>query len=240
MVDAQIGAGQKPDAKTLRVLASAQNQAADEAGYEKTIEKLAVMYPSPEYWNQVIANAKRGSFDDHLYVDVYRLRAAALGQVPDAEKLSYAGQAGHMGFPAEALTVLDQGMAKNAFTGADAGEAKKLRETVSKAAQTDRTQFAANEKSAQSAKSGDALVSLGLSVAMDGQADKGLGLVEQGIAKGGLKNAEEAKLHLGIVQWRAGHNDDAIKTFQSVGGANGTAALAHAWVLVVQSGAKPA
>ncbi|HEX4508526.1 MAG TPA: hypothetical protein VH328_00530, partial [Burkholderiaceae bacterium] len=142
MVDAQIAAGRKPDAKTLRLLASAQDQAADEAGYEGTIEKLAVMYPSPEYWKQVIASAKRPPFDEHLYVDVYRLRTAALGQVPDAEKLSYAGQAARVGYPAEALAVLDQGMAKNAFTGADAAEAKKLRDTVSRGAQGDRTQEA--------------------------------------------------------------------------------------------------
>lgn len=241
MVDAQVAAGQKPDAKILRLLASAQNQAADDAGYEKTIEKLAVMYPSPEYWNQIIANVKRGEkFDDRLYVDIYRLRAAALGQVPDAEKLSYAGQASHAGYPAEALAVLDQGMAKNAFTGADAAEAKKLRDTVSRGAQSDRAQLAANEKSAQSAKDGDALVNLGLAVAMDGQAEKGLGLMQQGIAKGGLKRPDEAKLHLGIVQWRAGHSDDALKTFQSVSGPNGLGALGHAWALVVQSGAKPA
>jgi hypothetical protein len=226
--------------KTLRLLASAQNQAADDAGYERTIEKLAVMYPNAEYWNQIIANAKRPPFDDRLYVDIYRLRAAAMGQVPDAEKLSYAGQAARAGYPAEALAVLDQGFAKSAFTGPDAAEAKKLRDTVSRGAQTDRAQLAANEKSALSSKDGDALVNLGMAIAMDGQAEKGLGFIQQGVAKGGLKRPDEAKLHLGVVQWRAGHNDDAVKTLQSVGGSNGTAALAHAWVLVVQSGAKPA
>ena len=72
-----------------------------------------------------------------------RLDAILAQQVPDAEKLSYAGQASHAGYPAEALAVLDQGMAKNAFTGADAAEAKKLRETVSRGAQSDRARATA-------------------------------------------------------------------------------------------------
>jgi hypothetical protein len=240
-VDSEIAAGRKPDAKTLRVLASAQSLGADDAGYEKTIEKLAVMYPSPEYWKQVLASARRvDKFDDRLYADYYRLRAAALGQVPDVERLSYASQAAHAGYPAEALAVLDAGLAHNAFTGTDTAEAKKLRDTVSRGAAQDRAQLAANENAARASKDGEALVNLGLAVAMDGQAEKGLALMQQGFAKDGLKHPEEAKLHLGIVQWRAGHPDDALKTFQSVGGANGTASIAHAWTLVVQSGAKPA
>ena len=241
LIDAQVAAGTTPDQKTLRILASAQNEAEDEAGYEKTIERLAVYYPSPEYWTQVLPTAKRADkFDDRLYVDYYRLRAAVLGQGADKDRLSYASQAARAGFPAEALGVLDVGMSRNAFTGADVAEAKKLHDTVARGAQTDRAQLAANETAARSAKDGEALVNLGVALAVDGQAEKGLGLIQQGIAKGGLKRPEDAKLHLGYVQWRAGHSEDALKTFQSVGGANGTASLAHVWMLAVQSGVKPA
>jgi hypothetical protein len=239
-VDADVAAGRKPEEKTLRLLASAQSQAGEDDGYAKTIERLATSYPKPDYWNDVLARVSNSKLDDRQHLDLYRLRTAALGQTPDRDRLNYAYQAAHFGYPAEAKAVLDQGFAKNAFSGNEASEAKKLNEQVVKSAAQDKAQAAANESSAKSAKDGESLVSLGLATSFDGQADKGLALVEQGIAKGNFKRPDEAKLHLGIVQWRAGKADDALKTFQSIGGAGGVSALAHAWALVVQSGAKPA
>jgi hypothetical protein len=239
-VDAEVAAGRKPEEKTLRLLASAQSQAGEEEAYAKTIERLAVTYPKPDYWSDVLARVSNAKMDDRLHLDLYRLRTAALGQTPDRDRLNYAFQAAHFGFPGEAKVVLDQGFSKNAFSGGDASEAKKLNDQVSKAAAQDKAQLSANEASAKSAKDGEALVSLGLSLSFDGQTDKGLALVEQGIAKGGLKRPDEAKLHLGIVQWRAGKADEALKTFQSVSAAGPVGQFAHAWALVVQSGAKPA
>ena len=37
--------------------------------------------------------------------------------------------------------------------------------------------------------------------------------MEQGLAKGNLKRADEARLHLGQALWRAGRKDDAVKAF---------------------------
>jgi hypothetical protein len=237
-VDAEVAAGRKPEEKTLRLLASAQSQAGEDDAYAKTIERLAVTYPKPDYWSDILARVSNAKLDDRQHLDLYRLRAAALGTSPDRDRLNYAFQAAHFGFPGEAKAVLDQGFAKNAFTGNEATEAKKLNEQVTKSAAQDKAQLSANESGAKASKDGEALVSLGLALSYDGQAEKGLSLIEQGIAKGNLKHADEAKLHLGIAQWRAGKADDAIKTFQSVSGT--MAPLAHAWTLVVQSGAKPA
>jgi hypothetical protein len=238
-IDADVAAGRKPEEKTLRLLASAQSQGGDDEGYAKTIERLAVSYPKADYWSDVLARVTTAKLDERLHIEVYRLRTAALGQTPDRDRLNYAAMAAHAGYPGEAKAVLDQGFAKNAFSGADATEAKKLNDQVTKAAAADKAQTAANEASAKSAKDGESLVSLGLSLSMEGQADKGLSLIEQGIAKGNLKRPDEAKLHLGIAQWRAGRADDAVKSFQSISG-GGLQPLAHAWALVVQSGAKPA
>ncbi len=75
----------------------------------------------------------------------------------------------------------------------------------------------------------------GLLETVDGNPQQGSQLMEQGIAKDGLKLPEEAKLHLGYAQVRAGRDADALKTFQSVSGPNGLSAIAHVWVLYVQS-----
>ena len=55
--------------------------------------------------------------------------------------------------------------------------------------------------------------------------------MQQGIAKGGLKRPEDAKLHLGIAQLVAGDKAKAQATFKTVQGTDGTADLARLWAL---------
>ena len=81
------------------------------------------------------------------------------------------------------------------------------------------------------------MVSLGMSYVFSGQAAKGVQLMQQGIAKGGLKRAEDAKLHLGIAQVVAGDKAKAQATFKTVQGADGTADLARLWALYARRGA---
>ena len=68
-----------------------------------------------------------------------------------------------------------------------------------------------------------------------GQAEKGVELIEQGIAKGQLKRPEEAQLRLGIAQLRAGQKAKAAKTLRAVKGNDGSADIARLWAL--QAGA---
>ena len=67
-----------------------------------------------------------------------------------------------------------------------------------------------------------------------GQFDTGLALMEQGIAKGGLRQPEDAKLHLGIAYLAAGQKAKAIQAFKEVGGTDGTADLARLWLTHAQ------
>jgi len=240
-VDAFYAAGKTPPEKTLRLLASSLTQAGDDAGYLAALEHLAVDYPKADYWKELVARAGHADkFADRLYVDFYRLKTATLGQVSDSERLTYASLASRAGFPSEAKRVLDDGFTNKAFAGADLGEATKLRDQATRGAAQDKSQLGASENSAKASKDGNALVGQGLLEALDGDAARGAALIEQGIAKGGLKYAEDARLHLGMAQLRAGRNTEALKTFQSVNGADGLGALAHVWTLYAQSQIKAA
>lgn len=235
-VDAAYAAGHVPSEKVLRLLASANTQINDDAGYVVALEHLAVAYPKADYWRELIARAAHtDKFSDRLHVDTYRLKMQLLGGVTDSERLSYAALAAHAGYPEEAKRVLDEAYATKPFTGADLADANKMRVEINKSVATDRAQQAANEAAARGAKDGNALVAQGLLETVDGNPQQGSQLMEQGIAKGGLKLPEEAKLHLGYAQVRAGRDADALKTFQSVSGPNGLSAIAHVWVLYVQS-----
>jgi hypothetical protein len=242
-VDAEYAAGRVPSEKQLRLLYSAYVGMKDDAGAVRTVEHMAVDYPKPEYWADLISRTREvENFSDRLVPDYYRLKAQVLGQVDDRERLNYAAITARQGYPIEAKKVLDAAYAsQKPFTGTNLTDANKLRPEINKAAATDLAQMAANESAARSAKDGNALVSQGLNETLNDNAAKGAELIEQGIAKGGLRAPDEARLHLGYAQIRAGRDADALKTFQAInGGAPGTVQLAHVWMLYAQSQLKAA
>ena len=68
---------------------------------------------------------------------------------------------------------------------------------------------------------------------MNAQAEKGVQLIERGIAKGGLKRPEDAKLLLGQALAEAGQKQKAVQTLRTVRGNDGSADLARLWALLV-------
>jgi hypothetical protein len=221
----------------LRLLVSSYMQSKDDAGYQRTLERIALAYPKPEYWAELLSRAsKQPGFSERLWLDVYRLRLAA-GVTRSAEEyVELAQLALRAGYPAEALRVIDRGMSLSLLgNGADADEHAKLHERAAKATEKDATDLVRGEGQARAARDGDALVNLGFAWVTAGQAAKGVPLMEQGLAKGALRRPDEARLHLGIALWMAGRKDDALKALAAVGGADGSAALARVWSLFVRS-----
>jgi hypothetical protein len=76
------------------------------------------------------------------------------------------------------------------------------------------------------------MVNIGYNYVLNGQFDKGIALIEQGIAKGGLKSVDEAKLHLGMAYLHAGNRDKAKEVFKSIQSNDGAADLGRLWLLV--------
>jgi len=109
---------------------------------------------------------------------------------------------------------------------------------VTKSAAQDRAQITEAEASALKAKEGNAAVNLGLALSGAGQHDRALALMAQGMAKGGLRRADDALLHLGYAQWRAGKIDEAKASFAQVKGSDGTADLARLWLVYLNSPAR--
>jgi hypothetical protein len=236
-VAADEAAGRATPEATLRLLISCYVQLKDDAGYVRTLERMAQAYPKPEYWAELLTRVtKLPGYPERLTIDVYRLRlAASLFRGAD-EYVELAQLALQAGYPAEALTVIDRGMSLSLLgNGKDAAAHTALRERASKAAEKDGADLGRSEASAKSAREGDALVNVGYAYATSGQATKGIALMEQGLAKGNLKRADEARLRLGQALWQAGRKDDAVKAFAAVQGSDGSAALARVWSAFVRS-----
>src|SRR5947207_2648270 len=108
---------------------------------------------------------------------------------------------------------------------------ERLLETAKKAAATDRGSLPRIAKEADAAATGAKNVGLGLAYFGYGEYDKAVEEITKGLTKGGLRNEGEARLLLGISQLKAGHKEDAAKTFHAVKGDPSLERLANLWTL---------
>jgi tetratricopeptide (TPR) repeat protein len=140
------------------------------------------------------------------------------------------------GFFGEAKQTMDAGFAAGKLgKGQNAAMHKQLLDKATKGAADDAKTIDAGEAGALKAKTGTPLVNLGYAYVTLGQFDKGIDLINKGIAKGGLKNPEDAKLRLGVAYAKAGKKDEAIKVFETVKGSDGTGDLARYWTIHVNA-----
>ena len=204
------------------------------------MEKLVTYYPKKEYWVDLLSRMQRKpNFSDRLVAR--RLSALARHRQHDgAGRLHGDGAARAPGRPGQRRQAGRSTRGSAAARSAPAPQAeraKRLKALVDKKLAEDTASRAEDERQAAAAKSGDALVALGMNLVYAGQAAKGVQLMQQGIAKGGLKRPEDAKLHLGIAQLVAGDKAKAQATFKTVQGTDGTADLARLWALYARRGA---
>jgi hypothetical protein len=230
--------GSAPPEDRLKLLLNAASKQGDNNAYVFAMEGLVTYYPKKEYWVDLLSRMQRkSSFSDRLALDAYRLSLATGSMTAAADFMEMAQLALQADLASEGKQVIDKGMSSGALsTGAQADRAKRLQTLVDKRLAQDVASRAEDETKAAAEKTGDAMVVLGMNLVYAGQAAKGVQLIQQGIAKGGLKRPDDAKLHLGIAQLVAGDKAKAQATFKSVQGGDGTADLARLWSLYARRG----
>lgn len=244
-LDAAQKAGTAPKLEELQLLANTGAKTKDQATYLVAVENLVRYYPNDDYWMDLLSRTQgKSTYSTRFALDIYRLEKAAVSKMNPEDYTEMADLALLAGQPIEAKQVLDAGFANGTLgTGPNADKQKKLRAQADKQAADDQKNIGSGEASARKAKNGTGLVNLGYAYVTMGQHDKGIGLIQEGIAKGGLQNAEDAKLRLGYSYAMAGKKEDAIKTLETVTGADGRADLARYWIMWVNrpaGGAAPA
>jgi hypothetical protein len=225
--------GSPPPEDRLKLLLNAASKQGDNNAYVYAMEKLVTYYPKKEYWVDLLSRMQRKpSFSGRLALDAYRLSLATGSMTAPADFMEMAQLALQADLPSEGKQIVDKGFAAGTLgTGPQTDRHKRLRDLVEKRLAEDKATRDAAERQAIAATTGDDLVGIGMDLIYGGQAAKGVQLIQQGIAKGGLKRAEDAKLHLGIGQLVAGDKANAQVTFKTVRGTDGTADLARLWAL---------
>ena len=228
-------AGQAPSLEDLRLLGSAASKLKDNPTYVMALEKLVALYPSDDYWTDLLHRLpSKPGYSQALDIDLFRLEAVAVKTMEPDLYVELAELALTAGFPTEAKNALDAGYAAGVLgTGANAAKHKQLRDRANRNAADDVKNIAAGEASAAKAKDGAGLVNLGYAYVTMGQFDKGLALMEQGMARGITRRADDYKLRLGMAYAKAGRKAEALSTFGSIKGADGLGDLARYWAFWV-------
>ena len=235
-ISAAEQAGRRPDEGDLLRLADAQARTGNPSGQTATLEKLVTYYPKKDYWSSYLARVQRKSgFSDRFALDVLRIKLATGVLSKTDEFMEMAQLALQADLPAEGREIVEKGFASGALgKGAEAERHKRLRDLALKQEAEAKASIAQRAAEAMAAKDGNDLVQIGYAYVTMGQADKGVALIEQGIAKGGLKRPEDAKLRLGQAQLKAakGGRAKAIQTLRGVQGNDGLADLGRVWALL--------
>src|SRR5262249_38273606 len=108
---------------------------------------------------------------------------------------------------------------------------QRLLDSAKKTAAADEASLPKIEQEAKTAATGDKAVGVGFAYMGYEKYDKASDLLAAGLTKGGVKSEPEARRLLGIAQLKAGHKDDAVKSFHEVKGDPTLERLANLWSL---------
>jgi tetratricopeptide (TPR) repeat protein len=234
-VSAAEQAGRKPDEGDLLRLADAQQRTGNMAGYGASLEKLLVNYPKKDYWSAYLGRLPRkAGFADRFALDVMRLRLASGTLVKTEDFMEMAQLALQAGLPAEGRRIADQGFKAGVLgTGPEAARHQRLRDLAVKNEADAKAAIATQAAEAASQPTGDDLVKVGFAQVSLGEVDVGIKLIEQGIAKGGLKRPDDARLRLGMAQLQSTKGKSAAAaTLRGVKGTDGVADIARLWLIL--------
>ncbi|MDE2372267.1 MAG: hypothetical protein KGN16_25080 [Burkholderiales bacterium] len=228
-------AGRAPAQADLLRLADAQQRLGRNDAVVVTLEKLVSGYPKAEYWDALLDRLprKRGFASSRYALDVLRLRRAT-GTLTEADEyVQMAQMALQSNLTHEARDVLDEGYAKGVLgKGDDAPRQERLRALAAKEDGDVASLLALQLTAARRSDTGDALVRVGSAYAGHGEIDRGIALIEQGIARGKLHHPNDARLRLGLAQLQsAGTHDGGVKSLGAVKGNAGAADIARLTLL---------
>jgi len=232
-IDTAKAAGKQPDQSALQIVMNSEAKSNNQAAAIATLETLAVNYNEPNTWNkltEVGLGTKNLKELDALYI--YRLRFMA-GAMTDSDDFTVtASLANQLGYPTEALKVLEQGISSGKLSNGQAGgELTKART----GAAADERALPGLASAAQQAKSGETAVKQAEDYWGYGRYADAETFARAAIAKGGMKDPSEGPMILGLALVAQGKNDDAIAALGQVSGSEGRSKAAHLWSLYAQA-----
>ena len=224
--------GKSPNQGALDAVFASQLKLKKDAEALNTLETLVTYYNDPDNWGQLIdvALGIKGIKDIEA-LDLYRLRLATKASAQAEDYSLMAQLALTNGYPIEAQTILELGIASGKLSN-NGKIAAQLTEARGRAAK-DRASLASFEAAAVKSASGDLDVKLGETYFGYGRYADAVAAARRGLGKGGAKtDPNEANMVIGMALAMQGNSADALAAFSNVkGGDAATTKVQHLWSL---------
>ena len=230
---AAAGTG-KPSEPALQLLLRSNYEVKNDAGTIAALESLVRYYPQPKYWEDLLNTQLFRTKDDRGLRSLYRLMNDT-NTLDKGEEYAEMGAALIVGgFPTEARQILERGMASNQLQGDAKARAQADLDRARKQSDADAKDAVNAEKALATAKTGNEIVATGKLYFSTGDYAKAADAIQKGFAKGGVTDADDANMLLGIAYARSGKPTEATAAFSAVKDAK-FAEVARLWKLKLAS-----
>jgi tetratricopeptide (TPR) repeat protein len=223
--------GEKPAEIALQLYVSSCSKLDDDTCILKALEKQLEFHPRPETPGNITLVLLRNASEGNT-LNVFRYAFEAGGMRRGEDYTEMAQLSIEKGLPGEALAVVEAGVAANVFnTPALTDLSKRLLSSAKAQVAADKPTLAKQDSDAAARKNGEIDVRIGQAYLSYGDYAKAVSTIERGIAKGGVRNANETQITLGIARLKAGNKDGAKEAFAAVQGDQSLKDLARLWTL---------
>jgi tetratricopeptide (TPR) repeat protein len=231
VVAKQEATDKPPEEVTYRILQGACVKLKDNPCIIELFEKLVAHYPKADYWQDLMGLLMAQTKNNNQLLNLWRLADNADVIADPSEYLEMAQLAIGQGLPGEAQAILDKGFQKGAFATKQKTQATQLLNEAKQAVALDKSTLEKQDASAKAKPTGDNDAKLGAAYLSYGDLPKAIEALERGIAKGGVKNADDAAMLLGIAYLRSGNKAEAAKAFNTVKNDPTMTRVAKLWLL---------
>jgi tetratricopeptide (TPR) repeat protein len=231
VITASEKAGQTPKENWLQIVLSSYHKQNDQSGIADTMQRIVRHYPTPQNWDSLLIAVRQKEQPDRSKLNVYRLMLD-VGALKDAKHFVDAAEISlDLGLPGEALRFLEAGFASKALENEDKARNDRLLATAKKQVEADKGSLAQLAKEAQGAPTGQNDVALGQAYLSYAQFDEAIGALQRGLKKGGVTDADEAQVNLGIAYLKKNQLPEARDAFKSVKDGSRWSEVADLWLL---------
>jgi tetratricopeptide (TPR) repeat protein len=228
-----------PNEQLLQIALQANAELNDRAGAIAVLEQLIRSHPSQRYWHDLLSNQLYETKGDRDLRALYRLMADTNTLEKPEDYSEMATLLLGAGYPGEAKGILDRGLAAGVFKGEALTRAQTDLKRATSGADADRKDLPGADQALAAAKTGNEMVATGKLFFSAGEYGKAADAIRKGLDKGGVTDADDAQMLLGIALVRAGQGPAAVEALGKVRDAK-LAGIARLWKLYVETRGQPA
>jgi tetratricopeptide (TPR) repeat protein len=214
--DRMIKGSAKPSEDVLQLKLRSSYEIGDQAGSAQALDLLLKYYPSQDTWSRVLDGFISQTKHDHELLALYRL-SEDVGVLSKPRQYTDMSQALVVaGYAIEGQRIIEKGIAAGVFQGEELARAQRTLESAKRRADAERAELPKAAGKLAAAKTGDEMYAVGKLYFSAGDYAQASGAFAKAIAKGGLADADDANMMLGIALSRQGKRADAAKAFAAV------------------------